>query len=120
LCGFIKDNKIEVIHTHTRVTQVIGERLSAKTGARHVSTCHGFFKRRLSRRLFGCWGKKVIAISEAVQQHLINDFKVEPRRVALVHTGIDAEKFNIRNLRSKIEIRKGLGLKEGPVVGIIA
>jgi glycosyltransferase involved in cell wall biosynthesis len=75
---------------------------------------------RLGRRLFGCWGKKVIAISAAVEKHLINDFKVEPKRAALIHTGIDIEKFKAENRKSKLDIKKEYGLKEGPVVGIIA
>lgn len=120
LSRFIKDNKIEVIHTHTRVTQVVAERLSRKTGVKHVSTCHGFFKPRIGRLLFGCWGKKVIAISEAVRRHLIDDFKVDPKRVVLINTGIDSEKFKAKSAKPKSEIKKELGLKEAPVVGIIA
>lgn len=117
----IKEKGIEIIHTNTRISQVMGETLSFLTAARHISTCHGFFKPRLARRLFGCWGKRVIAISDAVRGHMVNDFDIAKSRIALIHNGIDIEAFkrSCSEDEKKI-IRKGLGLKEGPVVGVIA
>jgi len=121
LIGVIKKNNIDIIHTNTRVTQVMGEMLSFLTGARHVSTCHGFFKLRVGRKLFKCWGKKVIAISDAVREHLVNDFKVKKSRIALIHNGIDLEPSKRTfSEEQKNTTRKTLGLKQGPVVGIIA
>src|SRR3989338_11650593 len=67
LSGIIKNNNINVIHTHSRTTQVLGCLLSKVTGVSHIFTCHGFFKRRIFRRIFPCWGKKIIAISEQVK-----------------------------------------------------
>lgn len=121
LIRFIKKNNIDVIHTHTRVTQVMGEMLAFLTGAHHVSTCHGFFKLRVGRKLFKCWGEKVIAISDAVREHLVNDFKVKKSKIALIHNGIDLEPGKkIFSEEQKRAIRKELGLRQGPVVGIIA
>jgi len=117
----IKENGIDIIHTNTRVAQVMGEILSFLTGACHVSTCHGFFRPGLGRRLFGCWGKKVIAISDAVREHLVNDFDVPKTRIALIHNGINLEVFDKPHTQEdKKIIKRELRLKEGPVVGIIA
>jgi len=122
LFWLIREKDIQVIHTHTRVTQVMGEILSFLTGAAHVSTCHGFFKLKFGRRLFGCWGKRVIAISDAVREHLVNDFKLKKSRTELIYNGIDLDGFNTRYTdEERGLIKKELGLKqEGPIVGIIA
>lgn len=121
LYWYIKENAIEIIHTNTRISQVMGETLFFLTGARHISTCHGFFKPRAGRRLFGCWGKRVVAISDAVREHLVNDFDIAKSRVALIHNGIDLEAFKRSYSEDeKRVIRKELELKEGPVIGIIA
>lgn len=85
-----------------------------------LSTCHGFFTPKFSRKLFPCWGRKVIAISESVKEHLINDFGVREDRVRLIHNGIDVFRFNAFKDEDKIRIKKTLGLKEEPVVGIVA
>jgi glycosyltransferase involved in cell wall biosynthesis len=86
----------------------------------HVTTCHGYFKRRLLRRIFPCWGKKIIAVSEQVKAHLLDDFKVEAEMVRVIHNGIDLEKFQITNSTSKSEAKQRLGFDDSPVVGVIA
>jgi glycosyltransferase involved in cell wall biosynthesis len=117
----IKENNIELVHTHTRLTQVMARALSLITGVAHVSTCHGFFKPRIGRRLFGCWGSKIIAISDAVREDLVRAFRIEKSRVALINNGIDMEVFNKTYSRhEKDAIRRAFGLKDGPVVGVIA
>jgi len=113
LTKFIRKNNIDIIHTNSRTTQVLGCLLHRLTLARHVTTCHGFFNNKISRVMFPCWGEKIIAISEQVKDHLINDFKVDNKRIEIINNGIDIEKFNSR-------IKSNLNIGEGPVIGIIA
>ncbi|MCR4336830.1 MAG: glycosyltransferase, partial [Candidatus Omnitrophica bacterium] len=116
----IKKYKIDAIHSHTRITQVMGFLLQKLTNVKYVATCHGFFKPRTSRRVFPCWGEKTIAISDQVRDHLIGDFGLSSERVILIHNGIDLEDFSEVNLEIKMQKRKTLGLDEGPILGIIA
>lgn len=85
--------KIDVLHAQTRVTQVIGFFVSKLCRVGFVTTCHGFFNRNFGRILFPLWGDRVIAISEAVRDHLIKDFRVDENRISLVYNGIDVQKF---------------------------
>lgn len=93
LKSFVEKEKIDLIHAHTRVTQVVAALLSNYRKVPYVTTCHGFFKERLGRRIFGCWGERVVAISEAVKDQLVNNFKVDENRIALIHTGIELDRF---------------------------
>jgi glycosyltransferase involved in cell wall biosynthesis len=93
LIPFVQRQKIDVLHANTRVTQVLSSLVSLRTGVPYISTCHGYFKMRLSRRLFPCWGKKVIAISDQVREHLIYDFEVDSSRVELIYNGVEIERF---------------------------
>ena len=94
----IADEKPDIIHAQTRVAQVLAALVSEKINVPFVSTCHGFFKKRLSRKLFGCWGSGVIAISEAVKNHLMTDFGVPEDKITLIHNGIDVNKFHSSRL----------------------
>ncbi|MBP7216044.1 MAG: glycosyltransferase family 4 protein [Candidatus Omnitrophica bacterium] len=116
----IKKNKIELIHAHSRTTQVLAHYLSSMCGIPYLSTCHGFFKKRFSRRKFPCWGKHVIAISSAVKDHLVHDFCVSPKNITVVHNGIDAAGLSLRTESEIKAIKEKLGLRQGPVIGIIA
>ncbi len=108
-----RTEKFDVIHAHTRVSQVLAGYLSKITKVPFVSTCHGFFRRNLGRQLYPCWGERVIAISEAVKKHLMIDFYVPEEKVKLVYNGIDIDQFKILAKRSDPDYK-------GRTVGIIA
>ena len=117
---FLRKEKIDLIHAHTRVLQVLAALLSFYQKIPYVTTCHGFFKRRLGRRIFGCWGERVVAISEAVKGQLIHDFNVDEERIVLIHTGIEVERF-LQGVRED-EIAKtkhAWNLNKAPVIGTI-
>lgn len=89
LHAWLRQTPVDVIHAHTRVAQVAAALVSGSSRIPYVTTCHGFFRPRLGRRLFPCWGRAVIAVSRPVERHLLADFHVPPARVRLVPTGID-------------------------------
>jgi len=108
LRSFVKKEKIDLIHAHTRVTQVLAALLSASEKVPYVTTCHGFFKNRLGRRLYGCWGRKAVAISEAVKGQLTGDFNLAEEKVSLIHTGIELGRFTRdipRGERDRLKLR---------------
>ncbi len=121
LSRIIKEKKIDVIHSQTRVAHVLGCFLDRMTGVPHVTTCHGFFKhRRLSRRIFPCWGRETIAISKSVCRHLIDDFGTPPEHVNHVYNGIDVSGYSAGSVTRDMDLFLRIGLKEGvPVIGII-
>ncbi|MFH1359907.1 MAG: glycosyltransferase family 4 protein [Candidatus Omnitrophota bacterium] len=116
----IRNEKIDIIHAHTRVTQVIGFFLQKMSQKPCVCTCHGFFKPRLSRKIFPCWGNRTIAISEAVRRHLEKDFHVPKDKIDLIPNGIDLDEFRLIDEKTKEDRRKEFHLDQGPVIGIIA
>lgn len=120
LAKFIKEQKIDIIHANTRVTQVLAGLLEWLCAKPFLSTCHGFFRPRILRRLFPCWGKRVIAISQEVKEHLINDFKVKEEDIKLIYHGIDADKFARYALSDMQYAKQKYGLGNGPVISIIA
>ncbi|MFH1996406.1 MAG: glycosyltransferase family 4 protein [Candidatus Omnitrophota bacterium] len=120
LSRMITDGAVDIVHAHTRVTQVAACFATLRTGVPSVSTCHGYFKTRLGRRIFGCWGKKVVAISGPVRDHLVNDLKVDERSIALIHTGINIDKFSMRPPDEELaSLRKTHRFGDGPVIGTI-
>lgn len=116
----VKKHDIQIVHANSRTTQVLSYMLAKVLGVANVSTCHGFFKKRFSRKAFPCWGQKVIAISESVRQHLINDLGASDEIIKVIHNGIHIERFKPHSPQFKLEKKKEFGLKDGPVIGIVA
>ncbi|MFA5389545.1 MAG: glycosyltransferase family 4 protein [Candidatus Omnitrophota bacterium] len=118
----IKRHNIDIVHSQTRITQVAGFFVSRRCNIPMVTTCHGFFRKNAGRIMLPSWGDKVIAISDAVRENLINYFKVDEGRVALIYNGVDADRF-LRDFseEEKEKIRAGFGIKKGrKVIGMIA
>ena len=113
-----REFKIDIIHTHSRTTQVLGYFLGRCLVKPHIFTCHGFFRPKFFRRIFGCWGKKVIAISEQVKEHLMADFKLAENKISVIHNGIDAKNFG--DFSARDNMRAQLGVSADFLVGIIA
>jgi glycosyltransferase involved in cell wall biosynthesis len=120
LLKLIKDEKIDIIHSHTRVTQVMGFLLGKFAKKPYITTCHGFFKTRLSRRLFRCWGDAAIAISPQVKEHLEKDFCVSAQRVFHVRNGVDVDMFQSLDEETRQFKRREFGFFQEPLIGIIA
>ncbi len=115
----VKDGKADIIHAHTRVSQVVAFFVSRMTGIPYVTTCHGFFKKR-ARKIFDTWGSKVIAISNPVSTQLEGYLGVDEARIELVHNGVDADKFSKDRSEEEITaIKRALGIGPAPVVGTI-
>ena len=117
----IRERCIDIVHAQTRVTQVIAHIISRKTGAVFVSTCHGFFKMKLFRKVLPCWGAHTIAISDAVRQHLVCDLGVLKDNISIIYNGIDAKRFKPNaSSADKALIKKQYSLHDGPVIGTIS
>ena len=94
LINILKTQSIDIVHSHTRVTQVLAAGATFFVRIPYVSTAHMFYKRRLGRRLFPCWGKTIIAISKVMEEGLRTIFKArELPPIIVVPNGIDVEKL---------------------------
>ncbi len=118
----IRENQIDLVHAHTRVTQVMACWIQKMTGLPVVTTCHGFYKRRLGRRLFPAWGDMAVAISGPVGNHLRNDFRVPEDKVRLINNGVNLSEID--SIYSQVEagdMKAAYGLgRDATVVGSVA
>ena len=118
----IRKEGFDLIHAHTRITQVMAWLIQKLTGIPFVTTCHGFYKKRLGRRLLSAWGDQVIAISVPVEDDLVTNFHVPRNRVSTIFNAIDIEDLENRaNKQNKSAISKEWNLEaHSPIFGIVA
>ena len=119
IAGIARREKADIIHAHSRVSQLAAAIASRITGIAYVTTCHGYFLVR-SRKLIDTWGRRVIAISDAVSEHLSRDLGVGSDRIRVVYSGVDIEKYSRRHSKEERDgLKRSIGLKDGPIVGTI-
>lgn len=93
LVEIIRRERIDVVHGRSRVPAWIGWLAARKAGVPFVTTCHGYYKHHPLSTVMG-WGKKVIAISNVIARHMVDDFGVSPDRIRLIHRGVDLAQFS--------------------------
>lgn len=103
----VHDEKIDIIHAHFRYSIFISFFVAKMKKIAFVSTAHNIFSgyRRLT-----VWGKKIIAVSNIVAQHLQNYFHVSQENIEVIYNGIQ-----INDHPSEDEIKDaltGLNIKE--------
>lgn len=122
LIRWVKQEQIDILHAHTRITQVMAQWTQWLTGKPFVTTCHGFYKRRFGRRLLPAWGERTVAISDPVADHLKEVFHVPTRQIRVIYNGVDLQRFHEQYLRhDPVIVRREYGFREGaPVIGVTA
>jgi len=122
ISNLVKNEQIDLMHAHTRVTQVLAFFISKITKVPFVTTAHGFYKPRLGRKLFGCWGRRVIAISPLVADELQKTHRVDPKKIRLIQNAIDGEEFQKKYYEKNSSLeRHQLGIPaDALVVGSIS
>jgi glycosyltransferase involved in cell wall biosynthesis len=120
LTAYLEKEPVDIIHAHTRVAQVVADRLSRRLKIPYVTTWHGIYKMRLGRRLYPCTGAVAIAISGIVERHLRDDFHLSADRVCLVYNGIRTARYVTLPVDETVvqEYRSRWNIPQGcPVIG---
>jgi len=122
LVRLIKEENFDLLHAHTRVTQVLSSAASKLTGKPMVTTAHGYYKRRFGRRLFGAWGRRVVAISELVAEELKKSHRLPQSKIRVIFNAVDIPKFRQRLLeKNPALLRQEMGFGEKTfVVGCVS
>lgn len=119
LLSILKQEKFDLLHAQTRLTRVIAQYVQNKLAIPFISTAHGFYKKRFAHRIFPCWGEGIIAVSKAVEKHLKDNLGLSGMRIKVIYNGI--ETIDLKKYRQEAGVLKNkLGLKEGPVIGIVS
>ena len=90
----IQDKKIELVHSHTRITSFICGMLHKKMGFKYVTTAHWTFKVTPLFKLITNWGDATVAVSEDIKEYLIKNYNLSPENIVVTVNGIDTEKFS--------------------------
>jgi len=97
VANVLRQEKADIIHARSRVPAIIGYYAARRAGTVFITTCHGYYSKRiLSFSGVMGWGKFVIAISQVIAKHMMDNFGVPYRRIKLICRGVDLDKFMYR------------------------
>ncbi len=125
--NFLKEEKPDIVHSHMFYASMFGSTLAKRAGvAVTIETAHIHERWRKGvkawyaiDRFFSRFVDKYIAVSQAVEDYLSTDKKIEPGKIKVIHNGIDLEKFNPDRNYDSNNFRKIFSLGDYPVITII-
>ncbi|MDP2921596.1 MAG: glycosyltransferase [Candidatus Omnitrophota bacterium] len=114
----IKDERVDIAHSRSRVPNIIAFFASRHTGVKFITTAHGYYSNHLISRITG-WARFVIVASSVIGRHMVEDFRVPYERVRLIPRGVDLDtfKFNPPGVSPKSEYKIGVIGRITPIKG---
>ena len=114
----IRIERIDVVHSRSRVPNIIAFFAARHTGAKFITTAHGYYSNHFISRVTG-WARFVIVASSIIGRHMIKDFGVPHERVKLIPRGVDLDKFkfNAPGSSPKSEYKIGVIGRITPIKG---
>lgn len=90
----IKDKKIDIVHSHSRISSFICGLLEKKMKFPFVTSAHWTFKVTPLLKAMTNWGQYTIAVSDDIKDYLIKNYNVDSNKIIVTVNGIDTEKFS--------------------------
>lgn len=90
----IKDKKIDIVHSHSRISSFICGLLEKKMKFPFVTSAHWTFKVTPLLKAMTNWGQCTIAVSDDIKDYLIKNYNVDSNKIIVTVNGIDTEKFS--------------------------
>ncbi len=90
----LKNNKIDIVHSHARLPSLLASHIAKKLGIPFVTTVHASFSLTPLRRRLSAWGERTIAVSQDLKQYLTESYSLPPRQISVIPNGVDSRHFS--------------------------
>lgn len=109
LRSIIKENRIDLIHAHSRAPAWSAYRAAKKANIPFVTTYHGTYgeSTRLKKRYnqIMAAGDRVVAVSQFIADLIKSRYKIDPEKIIIIHNGVDLKKFDPAAVRGDRAVR---------------
>jgi len=94
---FLEQEEVDILHLRSRLPAWIGylawKLLPEERRPSLITTFHGFYSVNSYSRIM-TKGERVAAVSETIKQHIIDNYRVDPQKISLIHGGFDVTSFS--------------------------
>lgn len=121
LRNFLIDEQVDVLHLRSRLPAWIGylawKMLDMPRRPALITSFHGFYSVN-SYSTIMTKGERVIAVSNVIKDHIIENYKLNPAKIELIHGGYHEEFFDPERIDSKRSemIRQRWGIDDSKLV----
>lgn len=105
IADVIRREKVSLVHARSRAPGWSAREAARETGVPFVTTFHGIYSlgpfglKKFYNRVMAD-GEIVIAVSNFVRDHILENYKTPADRIRVIHRGIDAAAYDEKNVTS--------------------
>lgn len=120
LARVIRDEKIDIVHSHARISSFILGKLHRVMKFPYVTTAHWVFTTKYGLKYITEWGEKCVAVSEDIKTYLMDNYKIPARDIRVTINGIDTDKFSPETDCSDICAEFGLNPEKENIISYVS
>ncbi len=120
LAQVIKKEKIDIVHSHARISSFILGKLHNLMKFPYVTTAHWVFTTKYGLKYITDWGEKCVAVSEDIKTYLMDNYKIPARDIQVTINGIDTDKFSPETDCSDVCKEFGLDPKNENIISYVS
>lgn len=109
--AFIRENGINIVHVRSRAPAWSAYWAAKRAGVKFMTTFHGTYglgpwgiKKAYNKIM--TYGERVIAISNHIKNHILQNYKVDESKIRLIHRCADIERFAPKAVTTERMINK--------------
>ncbi len=99
LYSFCIKNKINIIHSHNRYFDLIAFSLSRILKIEIVTSVQS---KVYNHKIISYKSSILIACSNSIKEHLIRNYKIDERRITVIHNAVDPNEFKLTKTKSEL------------------
>ncbi len=90
----IKENNVNILHCHTRISAFLGHYLAKNIkDLAFVTTAHFMFSTKWHYKTLSRWSPHTISVSEDIRKYLVDNYNMKKSDISITVNGIDINRF---------------------------
>ncbi len=106
IANIIKNYNVDIVHARSRAPAWSCYLAAKSTGVKLITTFHGIYNFKNGIKKFYnsvmTKGERIIAVSNFVRDHIINNYAVNKEKVVVIHRGVNFKEFSKDKLSQEV------------------
>ncbi len=98
VANIIRSRNISIVHARSRAPAWSCYMAAKATNVKLITTFHGIYNfKNFLKKFYNSVmteGRSVIAVSNFVKKHIVDNYKVDPNRITVIHRGVNHHEFS--------------------------
>lgn len=118
LKSIIKNEKIDIVHSHARIPSFILGKLKNKMKFPFITSAHWVFTTKFGLKYITDWGERCVAVSDDIKKYLIDNYGYDEKNIFVTINGIDLNKFSADTPCDDVRKEFGISPDDFCIVGV--